>query len=109
MLTFDLRTVGNKLLTIRKRMGMTQSEVAEGAGLSDRAYADIERGTVNMRVETMLRICSVLRITPDEILTDKHNSVTDRQEELWGQLNTCSLKDRETALAILTIFLRSLD
>ena len=27
-------------------------------------YADIERGTVNMRTETILRICNVLHITP---------------------------------------------
>ena len=64
MLIFDLHTIGNKLLTIRKRMGMTQAEVAEAAGLSDRTYADIERGTVNMRTETILRICNVLHITP---------------------------------------------
>ena len=109
MLIFDLRTVGNKLLAIRKRTGMTQSEVAEAAGLSDRAYADIERGTVNMRLETLLRICRALQITPDEVLTDESSSVIARQEELWEQLNRCSLKNRETALAILTIFLRSLD
>ena len=48
MLIFDLRTIGNKLLTIRKRMGMTQAEVAEAAGLSDRTYADIERGSVKL-------------------------------------------------------------
>ena len=36
MLVFDLHTIGNKLLTIRKHMGMTQAEVAEAAELSDR-------------------------------------------------------------------------
>ena len=76
MLIFNLHTIGNKLLTIRKRMGMTQSEVAEAAGLSDRTYADIERGTVNMRTETILRICNVLLITPDEILTEENTSVS---------------------------------
>ncbi|MBQ8288515.1 MAG: helix-turn-helix transcriptional regulator, partial [Clostridia bacterium] len=49
MLVFDFITIGNKLYTIRKKMGMTQAEVAELADLSDRTYADIERGTVNMR------------------------------------------------------------
>ena len=82
MLIFDRHIIGGKLLQIRKRRGMTQAEVAEAAGLSDRAYADIERGTVNMRVETMLRICAVLRITPDEFLTDEAESITLRQEEL---------------------------
>ena len=52
MLVFDFRTIGNKLLSIRKKAGLTQSEVAEKANLSDRTYADIERGTVNMRMET---------------------------------------------------------
>ena len=50
MLLFDLNTIGNNLLSVRKRLGMTQAEVAEKAGLSDRTYADIERDTVNMRL-----------------------------------------------------------
>lgn len=107
MLILDLQAIGNKLLAIRKKKGLTQAETAEAAGLSDRTYADIERGTVNMRVETMLRICSALSITPDDILTDESSSLAARQEELWEQLSACSLKDRETALAILAIFLRS--
>ena len=95
MLIFDLHTIGNKLLTIRKRMGMTQAEVAEAAGLSDRTYADIERGTVNMRTETILRICNVLHITPDEVLTEESTSLTAQQAELWERLNACNPKDKE--------------
>lgn len=109
MLIFDRHTIGNRLLLLRKHRGLTQAEVAEAAALSDRAYADIERGSVNMRIETLLKICAVLRITPDEILTDDAESITLRQEELWARMNEHSLKDRETALAILEIFLRSLD
>lgn len=109
MLIFNLHTIGNKLLTIRKRMGMTQSEVAEAAGLSDRTYADLERGTVNMRTETILRICNVLHITPDEILTEENTSVSARQAELWDRLNACNPKDKETALQILSVYLRSLE
>ena len=97
------------MLLLRKRRGLTQAELAEAASLSDRAYADIERGAVNMRVETLLRVCAVLRITPDEILTDNTESITTRQEELWVRLNDCSVQDRKTALAILTVYLQSLD
>lgn len=109
MLVFDLHIIGNKLLSIRKRMGMTQAEVAEAACISDRTYADIERGAVNMRTETILKICDVLHITPDEILTDEETSINLRQSELWERLNACSPKDKETALQLLTVFLRSLD
>ena len=69
MLIFDTREIGNKLLFVRKKAGLTQAEVAEAAGLSDRTYADIERGSVNMKIETVLHICDALHVTPDEILT----------------------------------------
>lgn len=109
MLVFDLHSIGNKLLIVRKRMGMTQAEVAESAGLSDRTYADIERGTVNMRTETILRICNTLHITPDEILTEDSTSLSIQQTELWERLNACNSKDKETALQLLSVYLKSLD
>lgn len=109
MLIFDLHTIGNKLLALRKRAGLTQAEVAEAAGLSDRTYADIERGSVNMRTETILKICNVLHITPDEVLTEDNTSATLRQNELWERLNACNPKDKETALQLLSVYLKSLD
>ena len=109
MLIFDLRAIGNRLLTIRKRAGLTQAEVAEAAGLSDRAYADIERGSVNMRTETLLRICQVLHVTPDAITTKDNTAPAKRQEELIRKLDSCTPKNRETALNLLDIYLKSLD
>lgn len=108
MLIFDFHTIGNKLLQIRKSKGMTQSEVAEASGLSDRTYADIERGSVNMRIETVLKICKALNITPDEILTEE-NMLSDLEiSELIDKLNNCKPKEKETALSLLSIYLNSL-
>lgn len=109
MLICDLRTVGEKLHSVRKRLGMTQAEVAEASGLSDRAYADIERGNVNMRIETVLKICKVFHITPDEILTGNEETQSAREAELWERLNQCNSKDKETALQLLAVYLRSLE
>ncbi len=108
MLLLDMREIGNKLLVIRKRMGMTQVEVAEAAGLSSRTYADIERGTVNMRVETILHICEALHITPDEILTQSNTELTAQEEAIFARLNACNSKNKETALRLLNVYLQSL-
>lgn len=108
MLLLDMRKIGNRLLAIRKRMGMTQAEVAEAAGLSGRTYADIERGTVNMRVETILHICEALHITPDEILTQSNTELTAQEEKILARLNACNSKDKETALRLLNVYLQSL-
>ena len=78
MLIFDFHKIGGRLFDVRMRLGLTQMEVAEAAGLSDRTYADIERGTVNMRVETVLRICKALHISPDEILTEDNPLLVQR-------------------------------
>lgn len=108
MLVFDFMAIGNKLFQIRKKMGMTQMEVAIAAGLSERTYADIERGTVNMRIETILKVCKVLQITPNEILTESDTNSTIRQSEILQQLTTLSPKERETAFSLLSVYINSL-
>lgn len=109
MLILDNRTIGNKLLAIRKKLGLTQNELAEKAGLSNRTYADIERGTVNMKVETILRICSALHITPDAVLTEENTTPSVKKQELLNRLDACTPKEQETALELLAVYFRSLD
>mgnify|MGYP002517337277 FL=1 len=108
MLIFDTIQIGNKLLQFRKKSGFTQAEVAEAAGLSDRTYADIERGTVNMKIETVLRICNALKITPNEILTEDKTPISIRQEEIFTKLSDCSPAQRTTALDLVCVYLNSL-
>ncbi|MBQ7692774.1 MAG: helix-turn-helix transcriptional regulator [Oscillospiraceae bacterium] len=107
MLIFDIREIGNNLLHVRKRAGLTQAEVAERAGLSDRTYADIERGTANMRLETLLRICTVLRITPNDILHREEDS-TSVCSEILKNVEELPVPQRETALKLLDVYIHSL-
>jgi len=109
MLLQELRQIGNKLLAVRKRRGLTQADVAEAAGLSDRTYADIERGTANMRVETLLRICRALHITPNDILTETGEPGPLQREEVLKKLDACDPENKETALQLLNVYLRSID
>jgi len=95
--------MGNKLLLIRKKAGLTQAEVAELAGLSDRTYADIERGTANMRIQTLLLICKSLNITPNDILVARANNNEISAEEITAKLDTFSDENKRKALRILNI------
>lgn len=107
MLVSGIREIGEKLLLARKRVGLTQVEVAEAAGLSDRTYADIERGETNMRVETFLRICRVLKVTPDQILT-YDDSACIELEAMIEALRECAPKEQNTAAQLLSVYLQSL-
>ncbi len=109
MLILDMGIIGNKLFAIRKKAGMTQEEVAEAAELSLRTYADVERGCVNMRVETILRICKALNITPDEIFTQTSAEANATQEEIMDKLSSCRPKEKEAALKLLKVYLQSIE
>lgn len=109
MLVFDLRLIGNKLYEIRKKKNMTRVEVAESAGLSDRTYADIERGSVNMRIETFLKICDALDITPNDVLTEKFYSPEVNEDSVFSRLEKCSPDEKRIALNILSAYLNSID
>ena len=107
MLITDLHRIGNNLYTIRKARGLTQAEVAEKADLSDRTYADIERGSVAMRVDSLLKICAALHITPDAVLVDADTSPITEQDVLYA-VKGCSDAEKETALKLLSVYLDSL-
>lgn len=108
MLVFDLKAIGEKLYKIRNQQLMSRLDVAEAAGLSDRTYADIERGAVNMRIETILRICKALHITPDQILTEENTSLAAQQQDILAQLEACTPQQKETALRLLSVYLDSI-
>lgn len=108
MLIFDLYKVGEKLFSFRKSMGFTQAEVAEKSGLSDRTYADIERGSVNMRVDTLLKICNALNITPDEILTEKAEDIELEKSNLLMAFDQLPEQNKKIALQLLSVYLKSI-
>lgn len=108
MPSVNLSAIGNKLLHVRKELQLTQAEVAGIAGLSDRTYADIERGNVNMRVDTLLRICDALKTTPNDILLEDCSPSSGKVLEILNMLSTCSPDQKDTALKLLDIYLQSL-
>lgn len=107
MLVSDLSSIGNNLYKVRKSKGLTQAEVAEKADLSDRTYADIERGSVTMRVDSLLKICSALNITPNDILVSD-NVVVITEHDISETIKDCSNNEKETALKLLSIYVDSL-
>ena len=61
-----------------------------------------------MKIETILRICEALHVTPDEILTEENPSFANKQNEIIERLNSCSPKEKEIALNLLSVYLKSL-
>ena len=107
MLVFDLHSIGNNLYKVRKAKGLTQAEVAEKAELSDRTYADIERGSVTMRVDSLLKICGALNITLNDILVSDI-VIEISEQDIAETIKDCSNNEKETALRLLSVYVDSL-
>jgi len=60
--------LGRNMVYWRKQRGITQQELADRLGQSRPSLANIERGRNNTPVNTLLRICEVLNVTPNDLL-----------------------------------------
>ncbi|RKH36367.1 XRE family transcriptional regulator [Corallococcus praedator] len=85
--------IGGAAREARTHLGLTQAEVAEKLGLAHMVYSRLERGKMLPSVQTLLRMCSVLRISSDELLgnvSPEEASKAARSER--GQVGTPKLR-----------------
>lgn len=64
----DYFALGRRVRAWRRQYHMTQSELAEMAGLSLSFLGHIERGTRKASIETLVNIADALKTSPDNLL-----------------------------------------
>jgi len=64
----DYKALGQQIKEHRKRLELTQMQVAFTTGISTSFLGHIERGTRKLSVETLLAIAHTLHTTPDVLL-----------------------------------------
>lgn len=62
--------MGEVIRANRKMLKMSQEKLAEKADLSPTFISDLERGRVNVAVDTLLRIANALGIQVRDIIKD---------------------------------------
>ena len=60
--------LGERIVAIRKRLGVGQAECARGAGIDVSSMFRIEKGGQNLTVETLARIAISLGVALDELV-----------------------------------------
>ena len=63
-----MKDLPNKFKQARLKLGLTQVEVAEKAGINENGYAKIERGETQPKLETVKKLMVVLKIKPGDVL-----------------------------------------
>lgn len=95
----DYKWLGKRLATRRKELGYRQSYVEEKADLSYKYLSSIETGRSIPSLETLVRLCEVLDVTPDYLLLGAvHRSDTKNEDEIFREFQLLNRREQELVL-----------
>ena len=100
------KKLGYTVRSERERLGLSQSSLAERAGVSTRTISDIETCNGNPELATLIPLTQYLRISIDSVVQEDEADTTTYQ--IMKELQTCSEDDRQIALRILRELLSAL-
>ena len=64
----DRKGLARAIKIARSKVELTQREMASKSGVSYGAVINLERGVVDTRFETIVRLCKVLKVSEDEFI-----------------------------------------
>lgn len=109
-MTIDYSAVGKRISLIRKNRGMTQEQLAEKAELSNIYISHIENSRSIPSLETLMKLCSALDITPDEVLLGtKQDMENYLQSDIQKKLILCTPKERRMVSRFVDLLLEERD
>lgn len=73
-MTFDKEKMGQKIKMARKEKGFTQEHLAELVGISNRTLNLMEKGKSGMTIETLIKFCNSLGVSPNYMLSYKSDN-----------------------------------
>lgn len=80
-----LASLGSNIKKYRKQIGYTQEQLAGLTDLSVQYIGNIERGKTTASISTLVNICNVLEVSPNQLLI---NAAELNQPALLHELNT---------------------
>lgn len=73
----DNKAIGRHVKKYRRIKNLTQDQLAEAVDISTVHMSHIETGSVCMSMDCLLKVCSVLEITPNHLLLSDFNLKKD--------------------------------
>ncbi|WP_446896966.1 helix-turn-helix domain-containing protein [Clostridium sp. LBM24168] len=102
--------LGKRIKSIRKNSNITQEQLAEMTGLSNNYISNIERNRSIPSIETLLKICNSLKVTPDLVLLDSiYMSREYIKDEIARKLDKCNDKNIKLISKFLDVLIEEQD
>ena len=102
----DYKRLGERIREERKRLNLTQAQLAAAIDISDTYMGAIERGERSLTLDTLVRLVNRLGVTVDYMLSDSVSDNDSNIMEQFKQIIDCQpLERKQMAINVLrTIF-----
>ena len=108
-MTINYTAIGQRIRTIRKREGISQSALSEMIDKSPTYLSYIEGGIKSMSLETFVQVANALKVSADDLLVDNlvHNQNLSHFE-FQKLFSDCSEIEKAILLDVITATKHSL-
>lgn len=96
--------MGQRLRRQRNQLGLTREQFAELADIGAGYYGQIEVGTSQMSIDTLIKVARTSRLSMEYILFGGRDEEPDRSS-LQILLDSCSARELRLAEKVLQLFL----
>ncbi len=106
----DMIDVSENIRTRRKKIGMTQVQLASAAQLGENTIQRIESGQAQATIESLFRIAKALGVTPNDLAPASYEFASTRKEfdELLTRFELLTETDKKSFLDAALIFMEGL-
>lgn len=102
MASVNLQEIGQRIAMRRKQLGFTQEQMAGMMDVSIQMISNLERGVKSIRIENLIKLCQILDISTDYILTGKQTY--QDSFKLANQIAALSTENRKTIEVLIDHF-----
>lgn len=97
--------IGERLLKLRKGVGLSQEEVANKLGVSRQTISKWETGESNPDFDKIIPICELYNITTDELIKGTPKEVEDNRDSNSIKVNNREARKKTAKVLAISIFL----
>lgn len=101
MVKQELENIGKRIGERRKQMGLTQEKLAEQMDVSIQMISNLERGVKAIRIDNLVRLSQILKVSTDYILTGTQTK--NDVDSLAGQIAQLD-EDKRKMIEVLVAY-----
>lgn len=99
----NYKRIGRQIAARRKELGYRQNYVEEKADLSYKYLSSIETGRSIPSLETLIKLCQVLDVTPDYLLLGAvQRPEAKSEDEIFREFQLLSPREQELVLHFIS-------